>query len=290
MKILLDPLIYWFEDDKNKEVNLQYWNKVTRIIEKYFDIRYVSSKSIIQTLQRLNKEPFNFGKEHNALKQQLIKRILLNLDYPNNINDDIGLMFNFPQNFQKTKDSIINDSFATILTSILENQVECILLLSLPNHQCDLNNYPNLFVVRHISGEINSKITELIKNREYLKENIVTPTLKSPLPFYDLCDNFQNLQNQMKKKDDDISVFVKITKEVAFRNLYTFDDIVTNKNNSNKHKRKIYTYNKNHYISADFETGCFELCDHRGRHQKEISYIGKELSPRDEKGWHDIEV
>ena len=63
MKILLDPLIYWFADDADKEMNLKYWDKVTSIVEKYFDIRYVSSKYFIQLLQRLNKEPFKLSKE-----------------------------------------------------------------------------------------------------------------------------------------------------------------------------------------------------------------------------------
>lgn len=290
MKILLDPLIYWFADDADKEMNLKYWDKVTSIVEKYFDIRYVSSKYFIQLLQRLNKEPFKLSKEENSMKQKIIKRLLLNLDYPNNIDNIDCTNFIFPDNFETTDNDELNKYFSYIVNFLVAQNIHCLLFLSRTNHSVKINDRDNLFFIKHISGQIDSKITEILRGNEYLKPNLPIPQLHNPIPFSELCDYFFELQKEMKKKDDPMSVFWRVTKEVALRNKYTFDDIVTNKNTSEKHKRKIYTYNKKHYISADFETGCFELCDHRGKHQKEISYTGKELSPRDKSGGHDILV
>ena len=290
MKIILDPLIYWFLDDTEKELNLQYWDKVTSIIEKYFDMNYISSKYFIKLLQRLNKEPFSPKKEQGELKQKIIKRLWQNLDYQNNIGNLNNGPFSFTEDFQLTTNDELNQYFSVILKHILTNDIPCLLCLSRENHKSKIATTNQLFVVRHISGEVNSKITEIIENGNYLKDGLEIPELYNPIPFSDLCDHFLELQNEMKEKDDEISEFWRITQEVALRNRYILDTIVTNKNNNNQHKRKIYTYNKNHYISADFESGCFELCDHRGKHRREISYTGKELSPRDESGGHDIDV
>jgi hypothetical protein len=290
MKILLDPLIYWFVDDIEKELNLQYWDKITSIIEKYFNINYISSKYFIKILQRLNREPFSPKKEQGELKQKIIKRLWQNLDYPNNIENLDNGFFSFPDDYKFSTNDELNQYFSTVLNHIITNNIQCLLCLSRDNHKSKIITINQLFVVRNISGEVDSKITELIENGNYLKDGIETPKLHNPLPFSELCDYFLELQNEMKKVDDEISVFWRVTREVALRNRYSYDQNVTSKNNNDKHKRKIYTYNKKHYISADFESGCFELCDHRGKHQKEISYTGKELSSRDKSGGHDILV
>lgn len=290
MKILLDPLIYWFPNDSEKELNLLYLDKVTLIMGKYFELKYISSRFFIQILQRLNKEPFSTSKEQNGLRQKIIKRLLQNLDYPNNISDPNCEHYTMPEDFEVTNNNELNEYFTKIFNYLLMQNISCILLLSKKNHKVDLKSINQMFVTRNISGEVNSKITELIQDGHYLKHGLPEPILSNPLPFSELCEHYLDLQNEMKKNDDAMSVFWRITQEVALRNRYSFDIIVTNKNNSNKHKRKIYTYNKSHYISADFESGCFELCDHKGEHKGEISYTGNELSPPDKTGRHDIEI
>ena len=289
MKILLDPLIYWFEDNDNKFENLKYWDKVTEIIEKYFDIKYVSSKTIIKTLHRLNNEPTSFNKQFAEKKQLLIKRLFSNLDYPTNINEENLKSYLLPTEFNITNDNSIDKCFANVLNYIISNNEDCLLFLSLNNHSINISAR-TLFLVKHVSGEIDSKITELIVNNEYIKDGLNVPTLSNPIPFDDLCDHFFELQSNMRKNDSSISVFDRITREVALRNMYRYDEIVSNKNTSTHHKRKIYTYQKKHYISADFESGCFELCDSRGIHQGEISYVGKQISPKDITGKHNITV
>lgn len=291
MKILLDPLLYWFPNDSNKESNLAYLNKVTSIIEKYFDLKYISSKYFIQALHKLNKEPFTTtSKPQNDMRSAVIKRLMSNLDYPNNLPNLDCDLFDFTNNFNVTINNELNEHFAQVVNYLLSSDTLCLLILSVRNFNSDLNSQHQLFVVKNISGEVDSKITELISNNQFLKDALEVPTLANPLPFSDLCDGFYSLQKDMCKKDDSMVVFWRITREVALRNKYLYDQIVTSKNNSDNHKRKIYTYHKNHYISADFESGCFELCDHRGKHQREISYTGNELSPRDKSGGHDINV
>ena len=291
MKILLDPLLYWFPNDSNKEINLTYLNKVTSIIEKYFDIKYVSSKYFIQTLQKLNKEPFSTtSKPQIDMRSSIIKRLMSNLDYPNNLPDINCESFNFTNEFNVTTNDELNKHFSQVVNYLYTSDDSCLLILSIRNFDSNLESQHQLFIVKNISGEVDSKITELISNNQFLRDGLEAPTLTKPLPFSDLCDGFYSLQQEMCKKNDNIVVFWQITKEIALRNRYSYDQNVTSKNNSDNHKRKIYTYNKNHYISADFESGCFELCDHRGKHQGEISYTGNELSPRDKNGGHDILV
>ena len=290
MKILLDPLMYWFPNNSEKQINLLYLEKATSIIEKYFDIKYISSQFFIKTLQRLNKEPFSTNKEQDALRSVIIKRLLRNLDYPNNIDNPICDNYLFPDDFKATNYKELDDYFAKIVNYLVTHDIPCLLFLARLNHVSSTKSINQLFVVKNISGEINSKITELIHDGTYLKAKLPEPDLKKPLPFFDLCDHFLTLQNEMSKNDDSMSVFLRITKEVAYRNRYKLDDTVTNKNNTKKHKRKIYTYNKTHYISTDFESGCFELFDYRGRHMGEISYIGTKISSPDKTGKHDIKI
>lgn len=290
MKILLDPLIYWFPNDPEKELNLLYLDKVTLIIEKYFKLKYISSKFFIQIFQRLNKEPFSTSREQNIMRQKIVKRLIQNLDYPNNISDLVCESHMLPNSFKTTNNNELDEYFTKILNYLFVQDFSCVFLLSRKNHKVDLKGMNQIFVVKNISGEVDSKITELIQDGHYLKQELSEPVLSNPLPFSELCDHFLDLQNEMRKKDDAMSVFWRITREVAHRNRYSFDNIVTNKNSSNEHQRKIYTYGKNHYISADFESGCFELCDHRGKHKGEISYTGNKLSPADKTGQHNIKV
>ncbi len=291
MKILLDPLLFWFPNDSNKENNLAYLNKVTLIIEKYFDIKYISSKCFINALYKLNKEPFTTtSKAQNDMRSLIIKRLMSNLDYPNNLPILDCELFDLTGDFNVTINDELNKHFAQVVNYLLSSNASCLLMLSPSNFNSKLKSKHQLFVVKNISGEIDSKITELISNNHFLKDKLEIPTLANPLPFSDLCDGFYSLQKDMCKKEDSIVVFWKITREVALRNKYSYDQNVTSKNNSDNRKRKIYTYNKNHYISADFESGCFELCDHRGKHQGEISYTGDELSSRDKNGEHDINI
>lgn len=289
MKILLDPLIYWFENDENCEEKLGYWSKVINIIEKYFNIKYVSSANILKILMRLNKEPSKLFKEQEGLKQSLIKKIFNNLDYPNNIIEKEDVHFSLPTNFNITNNVLVDKCFSNIVSFIASSSEEYILLLSMSNHGVRID-ITNLFVVNHISGEIDSKITDLMVNKKYLKDGLAVPTLSNPIPFDDLCDHFLDLQNDLKKYDNPKSVFLRVTKEVALRNLYVFDKVITKKNTSSEHQRKIYTYQKHHYLSADFETGSFELHDRKGKHQMEISYTGNQTAPKDKTGKHDIIV
>lgn len=259
-------------------------------MEKYFEIKYISSQFFIQILQRLNKEPFSTSKEQSGMRQKIIKRIFQNLDYPNNICDPNCGNYILPDDFETTNNNELNKYFAKILNYLFIHNFSCILLLSKKNHKVNLTSINQIFVIKNISGEVNSKITDLVQDGSHLKKGLNEPTLSNPLPFSDLCEYFLDLQNEIIRNNDAMSVFRCITREVALRNRYYFDVIVTNKNNSGKHKRMIYTYNKNHYISADFETGCFELCDYKGNHKGEISYVGDKLSPPDKTGRHDIEI
>lgn len=292
MKILLDPLLYWFKGSYYEKEYFDYLDKVTKIIEKYFNIKYFSTTELINIVQRINKEPFGQYRIDETRKRNIAHRLLVGLDYDNNVNNvNDSLPYSLPTDFISSTNNDLNNHFRCLLRYVLDNRDDnYLILLSLPNHENRINDFDYIFFIRHISGEINSKITDLIKNHEFIKDNLPEPTLSDPLPNADLCDHFYDLQQEMRKHDTDMSVFFRITKEVAFRNNYKYDRIVSNKNDNDDHKREIYTFNKRQFISADFESGCFELHNSRGKHKGEYSYEGKQISPPDESGRHDIKI
>jgi len=293
MKILLDPLLYWYRKEDDVISNFEYLKHVTLVIEKYFDIKYFSSTYLINVLKTLNREPFGQYKVDKSDKRMVMQRLLTRLDYENNITeDDVKGLYSFPSDFSFSENVELNNSFLYVLDYALSNRMDCLFLLALQNQECEMELVNQLFIVKHISGEINSKLTELIVNNEFIKnQTFILPTINNPLPNKEICNYFYCLQCSMVRKGNSrLSVFLEITKEVALRNGYTFDRDITNKNNSDKHKRKIYNYNKSHYISADFETGCFELCDKKGRHHGEFSYVGDQIGQADTSGSHDIVV
>lgn len=63
-------------------------------------------------------------------------------------------------------------------------------------------------------------------------------------------------------------------KEVSERNGYVFNSVITKKNISKKHKRKIFDKEKKIFTSIDFEHGALEICDQSGKWIAEYGYGG----------------
>lgn len=294
MKVILDPLIYWFLDNENTSENFGYFKKVVETINKYFDVKYIFSPCLCEIMQKLNKEPhYKLSREEQIVKSRLISLLIKNFDYTNSIQvkDKVQNTFSC---LKKTDNLELNNHVYSLVNEIIKNNIECLFLLSIPNHisTIEQNSTSKLYFVKNISGEIDSKITDMIENEIHLKESgKIIPTLSTPLPYKDLCDSFYSLQQYMLSNGlDRMSVFKKVTREVALRNHYTLDKDVTRKNNTSLHHREIYTYKKEQYISSDFESGAFELCDKKGKHKDEITYIGEFQNKQDKTGSHDIIV
>ena len=104
------------------------------------------------------------------------------------------------------------------------------------------------------------------------------------------------MQKQLVKKGKDkLEVYSEVAKEVANRNTFIFNKNVSDKNknkgaNKKKNKREIYDLDNKIYISTDFESGCFEYYNSKGKQQGERSYTDEKLSPPDKTGGHDIKI
>ena len=152
---------------------------------------------------------------------------------------------------------------------------------------------PHVYIVNHIYEELNSNIAYFIINNIYI-HNILKPNINSPLPNKKLCDKYYDCQKKLiKEGKDKLDVYSEVAKEVANRNTYIFNKDVSNKNrnkgnNKRKNKREIYNSTNKIYISTDFESGCFEYYNSKGKHQGERSYTDEQLSPPDKTGRHDI--
>ena len=148
----------------------------------------------------------------------------------------------------------------------------------------------NVYIVNHIYKELNSNIGLFIREKLFMK-GLETPTCISPLPNREICKEYLTLQSsEISEGKDKKGTYSKVTKEVAARNGYKYNKIVSNKNRSANHKREIYDFNKAIYLSTDFESGCFEVYDAHGKHLGEYSYVNKQISRSDKSGKHNIEL
>jgi hypothetical protein len=76
----------------------------------------------------------------------------------------------------------------------------------------------------------------------------------------------------------------EIAKNVAEINGYTYDQEVSAYNKTKHKLRSIYAAGSSRhkiYLSTDFETGAFEVCDHKGQHLGEYSFRGEQTKEAD---------
>ena len=126
--------------------------------------------------------------------------------------------------------------------------------------------------------------------------NIIDPTLSSPFPNVDLCNEYTQLLNKKcfnESRSFRIPYYLEIGTEVIKRNKYIYNSRVTKLNNNSGNIRNIYSLyngNKTIFASIDVETGSIEICNYRGKHQDEYSYDNTPHNKQDTTGNHDIIV
>ena len=97
---------------------------------------------------------------------------------------------------------------------------------------------------------------------------------------------------------DRIAVIKEVAPKVAYRNLYKFNEELSNYNDKNNRGRKSTPFqifeqgigSDKLYLSTDFEKGTFEVCDKNGKHLGEYFFYGKENETADKSGGHDIMI
>lgn len=95
---------------------------------------------------------------------------------------------------------------------------------------------------------------------------------------------------------DRVAVIKELAPKIAYRNLYKFNEDLSNYNDHNKKSKKTTPFqifeqgigNEKVYLSTDFEKGAFELCNHKGNHLGEYFFDGEQNEEADPTGGHDI--
>lgn len=197
---------------------------------------------------------------------------------------DVNLSANYSSGFIKQIYYIIDQFNDVIVFNAPEN-----------HFMTNIRPSENIYIVNHIKRETNSNISLFIQKGIFMN-NIIDPTLLSPFPNVDLCNEYVYLLNDKCCKEDQstrIPHYLEIGAEVIKRNKYTYNSRVTNLNDNHGAIRNIYSiYNgtKTIYASIDVDTGSIEICNHRGKHQDEYSYVNTPHNKQDITGNHDIIV
>jgi hypothetical protein len=121
------------------------------------------------------------------------------------------------------------------------------------------------------------------------------------LPFAEISNHLVNndwnsFRNKLRSKaNEKMSVISQIAKQVATINGYIYDEKISKLNHTKEHKREIYSAGENRnkiYLSVDFETGGYEICDFQGKHLGEFWFDGIRSKEEDKKGKrkHDIKI
>lgn len=193
-------------------------------------------------------------------------------------------------------DLSFSSDFIGQINYLLKNFDDVIIPVVESKHKLDIKlPSKNVYIINHIYKETNSNIAYFILNNIFVT-NVKKPHIDSPLSNFDLCNQYYDLQKTLiKEGKDTLKIYSEIAKEVANRNCYTYNPNVSKKNtckskNKKKNKREIYDFDNKLYISTDFESGCFEFYNSRGKHQGEYSYTNNKISSPDTSGKHDIIV
>ena len=287
MKIIIDPSLIWFNEKPEISEKFKYLYSVVNFIDKYLDAKILHSDETLQLLYKLNKDPFSEYRETRQQKTEIISKIWQHLDDATVELDDNQITL---KNIKLSSSSKGNELFYKKLNYAIQNDVECLLFLSLDNHGYDEPIAENIKIVKHIYKEVGSCIAELFSQGKCINiKNFLQSTKGNPLPNKKLCEGYTEIRNQLIKEGKaDISIYLELGKEVAYRNGYEKDIYLTKINNSAI--REIFKKNikDSWFLSTDVEHGAIEVCDENGKHIDEYTYEGNAQNKRDATGKHDI--
>lgn len=290
MRIIIDPSLIWFNHEDSMEEYFEYLKSVTDFIDKYLDITLLTSTEILSLLRKLNKDPFSSYRETQQQKTKIIRNLMCHID-----TDDIVTLLDETIILPKlvtSESKEANETFQKLLNYSAKNNIECLLFLALNNHTYNDAVPHNIKLVRHVYRETDSHLAGLFSTSSYVnKENFLQATKKKPLPNKDLCTGYTAIRNALiQDGKGGIPLFLKLGKEVVYRNGYIKDDYLTKINNSAIREIFRKDIKNSWYLSTDVEHGAIEVCDETGRHIDEYTYEGVAQHKRDKSGKHNIKL
>lgn len=225
------------------------------------------------------KDPFGEYRENEILKNEIISKIWKNFDFSN--TNDVVFLNNYkdeliPKSFVPVEREDIKEYLNNLWGLILEAKYDVVFFMCRKNHKWNEPVNDRTHFVRHIYRELDSYIGELFSCGELIKEkNLKIPTIRSPLPNTQLCSEYVKIREKtINAGQADKQIFLKLGKEVAYRNGYILDEELTRINRDAI--REIFRSKTKPivYLSIDFEKGAFEVCNYKGDHIGEYSYEG----------------
>ncbi|TAE11710.1 MAG: hypothetical protein EAZ95_13290 [Bacteroidetes bacterium] len=94
--------------------------------------------------------------------------------------------------------------------------------------------------------------------------------------------DWQKFRQEIKEKESEkMAIISQIGRQVALLNGYSYSKEISDLNKSNNKKREIYEAGDGRekiYLSCDFESGGFEICDFSGTHLGEFGFHGRKTS------------
>lgn len=93
-------------------------------------------------------------------------------------------------------------------------------------------------------------------------------------------NDWQKFRQEIKEKESEkMAIISQMGRQVALLNGYSYSHEISNLNKSNNKKREIYEAGEGRnkiYLSCDFESGGFEICDFSGTHLGEFGFHGNQ--------------
>ena len=274
-KLLLDET--FFERDNTDN----YIDEIIKFIDKYLkdDIVFFHPYCNPGNLWMLKNEIA-------SIEMKVMKKGRIHIcDLNSIINSSID------NNFLENKYS---NEFINKIKYICDNFTDVIIFNAPENHHI-MEKHPceHVYLINHIKRELDSNISLFIVNKIFMN-NIIEPTLDSPLPNVDLCNEYKDLQNELIKGKDNFSripIYLQIGKEVLQRNSYIHNKHLSSINTTKNKIRDIYQKNDlSIYGCIDIENGSIEICDHNGRHKDEFGFDNQTHNKHDSTGKHNIKL
>lgn len=313
MKVILEPSVYEltdFERDQNilkqRSLQIQHISFLSGILNYIIskrndgcDLELSFSQNQYYGLCNNSSHPWNQYTQltnKNELMQTYLKIMQLSPKI-DDFNDYISLPNNQMQKFSL---SSFFDDFCKHIGYVYLNKINYIVFYGRLNKFDDIVHFSLNYqgCKEDISFSPIYEITELFNDsiRKILLSNVkynCIPTVNSPLPNIDICRDYIDIKNKMiKDGNDTIEVYRKIGTEVALRNNYKYDELLTHINSNNGCIRHIFKSNSSPYLylSIDVRHGNFEVCDSKGYHIDEYTYDNVKQNKHDSTGKHDIKL
>lgn len=274
MKILFDPNFIIIKDDMENAVR---FDEMFDFLNKYLTENFYLTSELLNNITNFLNPAINSSKQLQDLKLCNIYRLLKSIKIePIPVNNSFRKLKSFVFSCDNNKN--LQQNFVSFCAYLENNNEEVLLFLTDKNIQVkkQINNF---YFVLDIYKDLDSSIGKLIsEGHAVINSNaIIKPTLQNPLPNNDLCKDYDQVCEELKKGiADKKSVYIDVCKEVALRNGYEKNNKVTKKNRSNNHIRHIFSSKGKDkiYLSADVENGGIEVCNRNGVWQGARSYTG----------------